>query len=46
MASNSLISLRELIRLYGLSAKQELSQNFILDLNITGTVTYLFIYYF
>lgn len=29
-------SIRELIKLYGLSAKSQLSQNFILDKNITG----------
>jgi dimethyladenosine transferase 1 len=31
-------SIRELIKLYGLSAKSQLSQNFILDKNITGTL--------
>jgi dimethyladenosine transferase 1 len=29
-------SIRELIKLYGLTAKSQLSQNFILDKNITG----------
>lgn len=29
-------SIRELIKLYGLSANSQLSQNFILDRNITG----------
>lgn len=31
-------SIRELIKLYGLSAKSQLSQNFILDKNITGNL--------
>lgn len=31
-------SIRELIKLYGLTAKSQLSQNFILDKNITGRV--------
>jgi hypothetical protein len=31
---------RELVRLYRLSAVKELSQNFILDLNVTGTRLY------
>lgn len=29
-------SLKELIRLYGLQAKQQLSQNFIMDLQLAG----------
>ena len=38
MALPSLPTLRDLIKLFGLSAKQELSQNFLLDLNVTSTV--------
>lgn len=30
----------DLLRLYGLAAKKQLSQNFILDLNVTGKDTY------
>jgi dimethyladenosine transferase 1 len=29
-------SVRDLVKLYGLSAKQTLSQNFLFDKNITG----------
>jgi predicted CDP-diglyceride synthetase/phosphatidate cytidylyltransferase len=32
---------RELVRLYRLSAVKELSQNFILDLNVTGYIPFL-----
>jgi dimethyladenosine transferase 1 len=40
-----LFTVRDLIKLYGLSAKQELSQNFILDKNITG-FSFFFNYYY
>jgi hypothetical protein len=33
-------SVSDLIRLYGARARQELSQNFILDLNVTGPPTF------
>lgn len=36
-------SIRELIKLYGLTAKSQLSQNFILDKNITGKPFQLFL---
>ena len=32
-----LLSVRDIIKLYGLTARSQLSQNFILDSNVTGT---------
>ena len=37
MALPPLPTLKELIRLFNLRAKQQLSQNFIMDLNVSGT---------
>lgn len=31
-----LLAVRDLVKIYGLTAKSQLSQNFILDKNITG----------
>ena len=38
MALPPLPSLRELVRLYGLGARSQLSQNFIMDLNLTRRI--------
>lgn len=38
-------SVREIIKLYGLTAKSQLSQNFILDKNITGKIHDLFFFF-
>lgn len=35
----------DLLRLYGLYAKKQLSQNFILDLNITGMIVLVWYLY-